>query len=335
MEFPFPKLVIPGVRPTLPIIQGGMAIRVSMSPLAGAVAREGGIGLIAASGLAHDELREEIRRAREIAGGNGAVGINIMVAAEDFKNIVHVAMGEKIDLIAVGAGFSRDIFDWGREHGIPICPIVSSAKLAVISQGLGASAIIVEGTEAGGHLGTMESTWKIIPEVLAAVKIPVIAAGGIFDGAEFVRMMRLGVSGIQMATRFAATDECSAAFPWKKKFLDAKGPEDVVVIKSPVGLPGRALLDTELTRKILVGRVPIKNCTHCLRKCSKDFCIILALINAQKGDVENGIVFSGANGWRVKEIVPVATVFKQLASEIRAALAAEGGPVAEKASQPS
>lgn len=322
MEFPFPNLVIPGVRPTLPVVQGGMAIRISLSPLAGAVAREGGIGLIAASGLAHDELRAEIRHARQIASGNGAVGINIMVAAEDFKNIVHVAMDERIDLIAVGAGFSRDIFAWGKEKDVPILPIVSTAKLAKIGEGLGASAIIVEGTEAGGHLGTMESTWKIIPEVLAAVKVPVIAAGGIFDGAEFVRMMRLGVAGIQMATRFAATDECSAAPAWKNKFIAAKGPEDVVVIKSPVGLPGRALLDTELTRKILAGPVPIENCEHCLRKCSRDFCIIRALINAQQGDVENGIVFSGANGWRVTEIVPVATVFKNLVAEIRAALAA-------------
>jgi len=322
MQFPFPNMVIPGVPPTLPVVQGGMAIRISMAPLAGAVAREGGIGLIAASGLAHDELRGEIRRAREIAAGNGAVGINIMVAAEDFKNIVHVAMEERVDLIAVGAGFSRDIFAWGRERSVPVFPIVSSAKLAAIAEGLGATAIIVEGTEAGGHLGTMESTWKIVPEVLAVVKIPVIAAGGIFDGADFVRMMRLGVAGIQMATRFAATDECSAAPAWKQKYVDASGPESICIIQSPVGMPGRAMIDTEFTRKALQGRVKIDFCDHCLRKCNKNFCIIQALINAQKGDVENGIVFSGANGWKVKEIVPVKRVFEDLAAEIRAALAA-------------
>jgi NAD(P)H-dependent flavin oxidoreductase YrpB (nitropropane dioxygenase family) len=293
-----------------------MAIRISMAPLAGAVARAGGIGLIAASGLEHDELRSEICKARELAGSEGIIGINIMVAANDFKNIVHVAMDAGIDLIVVGAGFSRDVFEWGITRNVPIVPIVSSAKLAKISEKLGASAIIVEGTEAGGHLGTDRSTWDVIPEVLDAVSVPVIAAGGIFSGDEFVKMMNLGVSGIQMATRFGASVESSAAMEWKQKYIEAKTPEEIVKIMSPVGLPGRAIVNTEFTRKILAGPVEIESCDNCLRKCSHTFCIILSLINAQQGDVENGIVFAGSNAWRVNEVKTTEEIINDLGNEI-------------------
>ncbi len=315
MNLPFPQLDIAGLKPELPLIQGGMAIRISMAPLAAAVAKAGGIGLIAASGLPHDEIRNEIRLARKLSEGKGIIGINIMVAAKDFANVVRVAIEEKIDVVVAGAGFSRDMFEWGKQGNTPIIPIVSSAKLAKISERLGADAVIVEGTEAGGHLGTLESTWKIIPEVRKAVKIPVIAAGGIWSGEEFVKMMRLGVNGIQMASRFGTSVECSGAPEWKQKYIDAK-EDEIVIIQSPVGLPGRAVSITEFTQKILKGNAKIDKCDLCLKKCSQAFCIIQSLINAQQGDVENGIVFAGSNAWRATEILPTQTIIDNLLEEI-------------------
>ena len=166
----------------IPIVQGGMAIRLSTARLAAAVAREGGIGLIAASGMPFEELRKEIRLARKLSEGKGLIGINAMVAARAFLGLITTAAEEKIDLIVAGAGFSRDMFAVGREYGVAIVPIVSSLKLAKISEKLGATAIVVEGTEAGGHLGTQRSIKDILPEIVAEVHIPVIAAGGAVDG---------------------------------------------------------------------------------------------------------------------------------------------------------
>ena len=148
-----PQLKIGNLRPRYPLIQGGMAIRVSTGELAGAVAREGGIGLIAGSGMEHDELRAEIKKARSIAQG-GIVGINTMVAASDFINLMKVAAEEGIDLMVAGAGFSKDIFALGKKYNIPVVPIVSSGKAAKLSERLGASAVVVEGGDAGGHIGS-------------------------------------------------------------------------------------------------------------------------------------------------------------------------------------
>src|SRR5574344_183334 len=161
----------------VPIVQGGMAIRLSTARLASAVANQGGIGLIAASGMTNAELRYEIRLARSLT--SGIIGINIMVAARKFSEIVKTAIDEGIDLVVAGAGFSRDMFGLGKDSGTPIVPIVSSVKLAKISQRLGATAIVVEGKEAGGHLGTDTSMREIIPDICKAVNIPVIAAGGV------------------------------------------------------------------------------------------------------------------------------------------------------------
>ena len=161
-----------------------MAIRLSTARLAGAVAREGGVGLVAASGLELDELRQEIRLARKLSEGRGMIGINAMVAARAFADLITTAAEEKVDLLVAGAGFSRDIFAIGRAYNVAVVPIVSSVKLAKISEKLGASAIVVEGTEAGGHLGTQESIKTILPDIIKAVKIPVIAAGGAVCGAD-------------------------------------------------------------------------------------------------------------------------------------------------------
>ena len=244
-----PELKIGTKIAKVPIVQGGMAIRLSTARLAAAVANEGGIGLIAISGMPMDEIRYEIRLARSLT--KGVIGVNIMVAARNFADAVRTAMDEGIDLVVAGAGFSRDIFGLGRETGTPVVPIVSSVKLAKISQKLGASAIVVEGKEAGGHLGTSTSVRDLIPDIRAAVKIPVIAAGGVLSGRDITDFIKMGANGVQMGSRFAASVESNAAPALKEYYLKSK-PEDVVIIHSPVGLPGRAVR-TPFSAKVLEG----------------------------------------------------------------------------------
>lgn len=295
----------------MPIIQGGMAIRLSTSRLAAAVANEGGIGLIAASGMGHDELRTEIRMARELTNHQGIIGINCMVAARDFNGLIITACEEKIDLIVAGAGFSRDMFAIGKKYGVEIVPIVSTAKLAVLAEKLGASAIVVEGTEAGGHLGTQRSIKEILPEVLAAVKLPVIAAGGAICGEDVAELLKLGASGVQMGSRFAASEESNGA-PALKEFYLKMSKEDVVQIDSPVGYKGRAILNP-FAQSTLDDTCPRPTtCDLCLKKCTHRFCIIRALTRAQQGDVETGLVFTGANMWKIKSILPVKDIMNEI-----------------------
>ncbi|MEG6584082.1 NAD(P)H-dependent flavin oxidoreductase [Dendrosporobacter sp. 1207_IL3150] len=298
----------------VPIIQGGMAIRISTARLAAAVAEAGGIGLIAASGMSLDELRYEIRLARSLT--KGVIGINAMVAARQFADLVKTAIDEGIDIVVAGAGFSRDMFGMGKESGTPIVPIVSSVKLAKISEALGASAVIVEGKEAGGHLGTDQPMKVLIPDIKNAVKIPVIGAGGVMSGQDIVDVIRLGADGVQMGTRFAASVESNAAPALKEFYLKAK-PEDVVIIKSPVGLPGRAVRNP-FAEKIMESTSPIDSCEACLKHCEKNFCIIKALIRAQQGDVESGLVFTGEYIHKIDEILPVKEIFARLLKEVEA-----------------
>jgi len=308
-----PELKIGNLVATVPIIQGGMAIRISTAKLAAAVGKEGGIGLIAATGMGFDELRTEIRLARSLT--TGIIGINVMVAARQFSGIVKTAIEEGIDLIVAGAGFSRDIFALGKESGTPIVPIVSSVKLAKISQKLGAAAIIVEGKEAGGHLGTDKSLHSLLPDIVKAVTIPVIGAGGIISGRDIVETLKLGVAGVQMGTRFAASDESNAAPALKEFYLKAK-PEDIVIIHSPVGLPGRALRNA-FAEKIIDSTAPVPvTCDGCLKHCLRNFCIIKALIRAQQGDVENGLVFTGEYVHKIDEILSVKEIFRRLLAEV-------------------
>ena len=309
-----PELKIGTKIAKMPIIQGGMAIRLSTARLAAAVANEGGIGLIAASGMSHDELRYEIRLARSLP--KGIIGINIMVAARDFAEVVKTAIDEGIALVVAGAGFSRDMFGLGKESGTPIVPIVSSVKLAKISERLGATAIVVEGKEAGGHLGTDTSVRELIPDIRAAVKLPVIAAGGVLSGQDVVDLINMGANGVQMGSRFAASEEANGAPALKEYYLKSK-PEDVVVIHSPVGLPGRAVR-TPFTAKVLEGPVPPTVCDACLKACKHNFCIIRALIRAQQGDVETGLVFTGERLPTIKSIMSVHDIFEQLKAEVAA-----------------
>jgi nitronate monooxygenase len=309
-----PELKIGNLVAKIPIIQGGMAIRISTAPLAAAVGEAGGIGLIAASGMSFDELRKEIRLARSLTS-TGIIGINAMVAAREFAGLVKTAIEEGIDLVVAGAGFSRDMFGLGKESGTPIVPIVSSAKLAKISESLGASAVIVEGKEAGGHLGTDQPLHSLLPSIKSAVKIPVIGAGGIISGQDIVDTLRLGADGVQMGTRFAASEESNAAPALKAFYLKAR-PEDIVEINSPVGMPGRALLNP-FAEKIIEGTAPIpESCDACLKHCKKNFCIIKALIRAQQGDVETGLVFTGEYIHKIDEILPVKEIFNRLLAEV-------------------
>lgn len=308
-----PVLKIGDLLPRFPIIQGGMAVRVSTAPLVGAVAKAGGIGVIGGTGMTPDELAEEISQSRTLADG-GIVGVNIMFAARLFADLVHTAIKEKIDVIFTGAGFSREIFRWGRDSGTPIVPIVSSAKAARLAEKSGAAAVVAEGFEAGGHLGTDRSVKEIVPEIVDTVSIPVVAAGGITSGADMAEMVKLGARGIQMATRFVLSKECNVADSFKRMYLNAR-EEDVQIIRSPVGLPGRALFNPFVDALNRREAPEPDACSACLKDCSQEYCIMEALINAREGRVDEGVVFTGKNVFKIKEILSVQAIFDKLLAE--------------------
>lgn len=311
-----PSLKIGDVTARLPVIQGGMAVRISMAPLATAVANAGGIGVVAGSGLPVSELAAEVRRAR--AGTSGILGVNVMVAAKLFSGLVQAALNEGADLIIAGAGFSRDVFTWCRDAGVPMVPIVGSARVARLAEKFGASAVVVEGVEAGGHLGTDRYMRELLPEILEAVDIPVIGAGGVVTGQDIREVLDMGASGVQMGTRFAATAESSAPPAFKQMYVDAT-PDDVVLVKSPVGLPGRALRNPFWEGGQRGEYPPIEKCRTCLKDCNKDYCIIQKLEMAQRGDVDNGLVFAGSAAVRIHDVPTVADLMTRLEAEYEAA----------------
>ncbi len=314
----FPSLTIGNFTVPLPIIQGGMAIRVSTANLAAAVAREGGIGIIAGTGMSITELRKEIKKAKEMAEGKGKIGVNVLYAASNFATLIKEAMEAGIDLVVYGAGFSKDIFKLGREYNCPIVPIVSSSRLAKTSEKLGAAAVVVEGCEAGGHLGTDRSINKLLPEVKQSVTIPVIAAGGITSGEDIYEKLKLGADGVQIATRFAASEESNASDEFKKIYLAAK-EGDSILVSSPVGLPGRAI-KTSFSDAIEKGNNKrVEKCTNCLKVCSKNYCINQALIDAQKGKMETGLVFAGINVHKIREILSVKDIINRFKLEFEEA----------------
>jgi nitronate monooxygenase len=336
-----------------PIIQGGMGVRVSRSGLASAVANAGCVGVIASVCLGDYEhlppkkfvevnaqaLRDEIKKARAVT--KGVIGVNVMVALTNFDSLVAAAVDEGIDLIISGAGLPLDLpkhADKGKKT--KFIPIVSSARaLKIIAQRWKMrydrfpDAVVVEGPMAGGHLGfdyddivsgktpTLE---EIIVEVVALAKeispenpIPVIAAGGVYYGEDIVKYINLGASGVQMATRFVCTDECDVDIKFKEMFLKST-KDDITIVRSPVGLPGRVFRN-EFVDKVQHGDTTEKYCTYkCLRTCNPKaipYCISKVLSNAAAGHLDAGFVFTGANGWRCNEIIPVKTLVKKLIDE--------------------
>lgn len=304
-----PKLKIGHLEPDFPVIQGGMAIKVSMSKLASAVANEGGIGIIGGSAMSVKELKNEIIKARKLS--SGILGVNIMYAFTGFKELLTTAIDSGIDLIISGAGFSRDMFNIGKQHNVPIVPIVSSLKLARISEKLGAAAVVVEGGNAGGHLGTDKDIWDIVKSIKEKIKIPIIAAGDIVSTDDIKKMFKCNVDGVQMGTRFLATFESDVSDVFKELILKAKN-SDVVKMMSSAGFPANAL-KTKFTELVMAGKAPVpENCTNCLKHCTQKFCIKDALIEARKGNKDMGVFFTGEGVGKIRDIVSVTEVFKRI-----------------------
>lgn len=340
----------------LPIIQGGMGIGVSLSGLAAAVANEGGVGVISATGLSllytklsgdfveagNLGLIEEIRKAREKS--DGIIGVNVMVALTNYAELVKTCVEEKVDIVFCGAGLPLDLPSFlTKDSTTKLVPIVSSARATkLICQKWKSTydylpdAIVLEGPKAGGHLGYKESQLdnpcfaleELLPQVVAEValfetlynkSIPVIAAGGIYTGEDIYRMMQLGASGVQMGTRFVTTNECDAAEGFKKSYIHAR-EQDIEIIKSPVGMPGRAV-HSHFLQKVKEGSKHPKSCPfHCIRTCDVEespYCIALALYNAYKGNFENGFAFAGSNAFKADRIMSVKETMEELAKEFR------------------
>ncbi len=344
------SLVIGDITARIPVIQGGMGVGISLSGLAAAVANAGGIGVIAAAGIGLLEpdgfkdflganiraLQREIRKARTLT--KGVLGVNIMVALTNFADMVRTAIEEKIDIIFAGAGLPMNLPEYLHGSTTKLVPIVSSARAAALlakrwleKYHYVPDAFVVEGPMAGGHLGFKEEQLKdpafalekIVPEVLQAVrpfeektgrKIPVIAGGGVYTGADIRKYIEMGASGVQMATRFVATYECDASIKFKNAYIKAR-KEDLRIIKSPVGMPGRAITNAFLDDVEQGKKKPFTCPYHCIITCDIEkapYCISLALLNAQKGNLENGFAFSGANVGRVEKIVSVQDLMNEL-----------------------
>jgi NAD(P)H-dependent flavin oxidoreductase YrpB (nitropropane dioxygenase family) len=334
---------------TLPIIQGGMGVGISLSGLASAVANEGGVGVISCAGLGllykrkpgdywEDciwGLKEELRKAREKS--KGIIGVNIMVALSNFSDMVRTSIAEKADIIFSGAGLPLDLPSYLSPGSVTkLVPIVSSARAAQIicdkwqnNYNYLPDAIVVEGPKAGGHLGfkpqqiddELFSLENIVPEVIKVAEkfenIPVIAAGGISSGGDIYRFLNMGAAGVQLGSIFVTTDECDAALGFKNAYIQAKA-EDMKIIKSPVGMPGRAI-DGEFIRKVETGSEKPKCCPfHCIKTCDytqSPYCIIQALYQAARGNMKKGYAFAGLNAHFAEKINSVKEVISLLKSD--------------------
>ena len=311
-----PPLKIGSFVAPVPLVQGGMSIEVSTSALAIPVADCGGIGTIGGSSIPLEELKADIRKAKEAT--KGIIAVNIMFAMKDFYESVLASIDAGVDMIVTGAGFSRDIFKIGKETNTPIVSIVSSPAFARLAEKLGAAAIIVEAKEAGGHLGTDRSLRDLFPEIRKVVtKVPLIAAGGITDGYEMGEMMdKYGADAVQIATRFVLTKECSVDDNFKKVLLNAT-KDDITLMRSPVGLPGRAV-KTPFVKQLLEdeSKLKCKKCPYkCLKKCDHVYCISERLRAARDGNIEEGLFFSGENVFKINDILSVKEVFDQFVSQ--------------------
>lgn len=342
----------------LPIIQGGMGIGVSLSRLAAAVANAGGIGIISGAQPGYKEpdfrtdneeanlrgLKKEIEKARKLSP-SGIIGVNFLASVTNYSDMVKLAVKEKVDLIISGAGLPKNLPSFVKGTPTKIAPVVSSSKAATTITRLWLKkydylpdAIIVEGPKAGGHLGfsfedlknNMPNLNDILKDVVQAMKdfeikynkkIPIIAAGGIYDGKDMAEALISGASGVQISTRLVATEECDAHDNFKQAYIDAT-EEDIDLIVSPVGMPGRAIRN-KFVESVEAANEKIKYCYRCLRGCNPataPYCITEALIASVEGDVDNGLVFIGSNGAKVNKISTVKEVMNQIIEEAQAYL---------------
>ena len=338
----------------IPIVQGGMGVGISLSGLASAVANEGGIGVISSAGLgliykdkaqsiaeaAIEGLKEELRKARSKT--KGIIGVNVMVAMTNFSDMVRTAIKEGADIIFSGAGLPLNLPSFLTEGAkTKLAPIISSARAAKLlcekwwtEYRYAPDAIVVEGPKAGGHLGYKGnqifdeefSLEKTLPEVVEVVnnfakshncKIPVIAEGGVYTGEDIYNMIELGADGVQMGTRFVTTEECDADLAFKQAYIEAT-KEDIEIIQSPVGMPGRAVR-SKFLESVKEGLKKPKQCAfNCIKTCdvvNSPYCIMLALFNAFKGRLEHGYAFAGANAWRAEKIESVKHLMQSLTKE--------------------
>ena len=335
----------------IPVIQGGMGVGISLSRLAGSVAACGGVGVISTAqiGWREPDFREhpfeanyraigkEIQKAREIAEG-GIIGVNIMVATQRYEEYVKTAVKAGVDLIISGAGLPIDLPKYVEGTKTKIAPIVSSLKsLNVICRmwerkyKKAPDLVVIEGPKAGGHLGfsreeldtfTDESYDGVIRSIIEKVKeygekfskkIPVVVAGGIYDRADMDHALSLGADGVQMGTRFVTTEECDAAPEYKQAYIRAE-KEDICIVQSPVGMPGRAIKNPFMDR-VKTEKCRIEHCYHCIVTCKPaeiPYCITQALVNAAEGRVEDALLFCGSNAYRSNKIETVEDIMREL-----------------------
>ena len=336
----------------IPLIQGGMGVGVSLGRLAGAVAGEGGIGIISTAQIGYREadfdtapekanlraIASEMKKARAISP-DGIIGYNVMTALKEHAAHIRAAVKAGADIIISGAGLPTELPELTAGSRTKIAPIVSTDKSAQVilkywdrKYKRTADLVVIEGPLAGGHLGfrkeelakyTPESYGEEIQKILRTVRgygakygvdIPVVVAGGIYDSSDVKRVMELGADGVQVATRFVTTEECDADIRYKEAYIRAS-KEDIVIVKSPVGMPGRAILNPFMERVMSGEKIPHSPCHRCLSKCSPaeiPYCITDGLIHAVKGNIENALLFCGAKAWKATKIDTVREAVQEL-----------------------
>lgn len=336
----------------VPLIQGGMGVGVSLGRLAGSVAREGGIGIISTAQIGYREpdfdrnpeeanlraIESEMKKARAISP-EGIIGYNVMTALKEHAAHIRAAVKAGADIVISGAGLPTELPALTEGSSTKIAPIVSTDKSANVilkywdrKYKRTADLVVIEGPEAGGHLGfkkeelgayTKESYDDEIRKIIATVKrygekygmdIPVVVAGGIYDSSDVKHVMELGADGVQVATRFVTTEECDADIRYKQAYIDAS-ENDIRIVKSPVGMPGRSIMNTFMERVMGGEKIPHSPCHRCLAKCSPadiPYCITDGLIEAVKGNIEKGLLFCGAKAWKADRIEKVSDVIQAL-----------------------
>ena len=344
------SLIIGDLKAEVPVIQGGMGVGISLSGLAGAVAAQGAIGIISTAQIGYREpnfdehpieanmraIHKEIEKAKEISGG-GIVGVNIMVATKEYERYVQAAVEAGADLIISGAGLPMKLPALAGESKTKLAPIVSSLKSAEVifkywmkKYNRLPDLVVIEGPRAGGHLGFhMEELENIddaaydeeIKRIIARVneygaqqgkEIPVVVAGGVYERKDMEHYMEMGAAGVQMATRFVTTYECDASPAYKQSYIDAK-KEDIIIVKSPVGMPGRAIRNPFMERA-KEGKIPHGRCHTCISTCKPaetPYCITEALVNAAVGNVDQALLFCGSNAYRAEKLEHVKDIIDE------------------------